>query len=156
MKPHLRKEMRLIFSLVYLVHFGPFLSICSNSIRLVYLMINPFGLLQSISSTSVYSVHSVYFSQLGPFQSNSAHFVPFRSTSVYSVHFGPTQSTSFHFRPFGALQSLWCSSVHWSYFGPFKSIFIDIYVKLILKCISYWTYHDRNSFINKFIVLSIL
>ena len=153
MKPHLRKEMRLIFSLVYLVHFCPFAPIRSV---LVYLMINPFGLLQSISSTSVYSVHSVYFSQLGPFQSNSAHFVPFRSTSVYSIHFGPTQSTSFHFRPFGALQSLWCSSVHLSYFGPFKSIFIDIYVKLILKCISYSTYHDRNSLINKFIVLSIL
>ena len=114
MTPNLRKEMRLIFSLIYLVHFGPFLSICSNSAH--------FGLSydQSIRSTSVYFVHFNLFRPFGllqPIGSISIQFGPLCSISIHFSLFSPLWSNTVHFVPF---PSIWCTSVPLVQFGSFE------------------------------------
>ena len=88
------------------------------------------GLLQSIRSILVYSVHFGLFGPFDLFQSTSVLFCPFQSTSLLfgplraiwsiwsiSVHFGPVWSISIHF---SSILSNSVYLVQFSLFGPFQ------------------------------------
>lgn len=139
-KPHLWKEIGLVFLSVHLVYFGPSLSNQPTLVHLVlFSLFGPLQSIRSIQSTFVYSVHFNLFGWLRSIKSTLVQYSPLWFIFVYLVHFSPLgllwsiNSNSIYFGP---LQSIWFISVHSAHFCPFRSTSIhsSYFSPFLLTC----------------------